>query len=108
MEPRAPLAWRIVAGAGLWTSAAAGSTTAGGTLIALAWAGISRPAPSLIVLTLTCLVSLWLFWWAWPFRPQLHWTYRQWIVFSLISIGLIALIDLYGLPVYLHGVQSMS
>ena len=97
---------RIIVGAVLWTCASTGAATAGGTIIALAWLGASRPVADLIVLTLTNMAAILLLSLIWPLRPQLTWALSEWLLFSGISALVIFVIYTYGLPWYLHGLPS--
>lgn len=98
----------IVAGAILWTAASASTATAGSTLVALAYLGAARPAPILIVLTLTNLAGIMLCWLIWPIRPQITWELGPWLAFTAITTALLLVLYTYALPWYVHLLHAIA
>ncbi len=99
---------RMVAAGISWTLTAATDTATGGILIGLAWAGLSRPIPVLIILTLTTLAATLLFWILWPWRPQLTWSLAEWLGFAGGALITLWLLNGWGLPWFFHCLQGFA
>ncbi len=98
----------MVASSVSWALTAAVETATGGILIGLAWAGLSRPIPVLIILTLTTLAATLLFWVIWPWRPQVTWSLDEWVGFAIGAVIILGLLNGWGFPWYFHWLQGFA
>ena len=91
---------RVAVSALAFVMASTASATTGGTLIGMAWSSAYRPTGELIVLSLTALAAILMFWLIWPLRPDTTWSLTDWLLFSaVVAIALWGLTS-WGIPWY--------